>query len=315
MLQYFNRWSTIELLHEKSDEGENMKGIILAGGSGTRLYPLTMVTSKQLLPIYDKPMIYYPLSILMLAGIKEILIISTPQDLPNFEKLLGDGSNYGIALSYKEQPSPDGLAQAFIIGEDFIAGDSCAMILGDNIFYGNGLGEKLKRIANKPKGATVFGYYVDDPERFGVVEFDEGGKVLSLEEKPKNPKSNYCVTGLYFYDNRVCEFARMVQPSARGELEITDLNKIYLAQGELEAVTLGRGYAWMDTGTVNSLAYATEFVRVVEQRTSLQIASIEEIAYYNGWISADKLLESADKYGKSSYGDYLRRIWSGKNIH
>lgn len=294
---------------------ECMKGIVLAGGSGTRLYPLTMVTSKQLLPIYDKPMIYYPLSILMLAGIKEILIISTPQDLPNFERLLGDGADYGIKLSYKEQPSPDGLAQAFIIGEDFIAGDSCAMILGDNIFYGNGLGEKLKKIVNKPKGATIFGYYVDDPERFGVVEFDESGKVLSLEEKPKNPKSNYCVTGLYFYDNRVCEFAKMVQPSARGELEITDLNKIYLEKGELEAVTLGRGYAWMDTGTVNSLADAAEFVRVVEQRTSLQIASIEEIAYYNGWISSDKLLESAKKYGKSSYGDYLKRILLGKNVH
>ena len=289
-----------------------MKGIILAGGSGTRLYPLTMVTSKQLLPVYDKPMIYYPLSALMLAGIKDILIISTPHDLPNFERLLGDGSDYGINLSYKEQPSPDGLAQAFLIGEEFIAGDSCAMVLGDNIFYGHGFPKTLKQAASKQNGATVFGYYVHDPERFGVVEFDENGKAISIEEKPKFPKSNYCVTGLYFYDNRVCEFAKKIKPSARGELEITDLNKMYLEEGTLDVITLGRGFAWLDTGTVDALNEASEFVKVVENRQSIKIAAIEEIAYENGWISKEKLLESAEKYGKSPYGQHLKNAAEGK---
>lgn len=292
-----------------------MKGIILAGGSGTRLYPLTMVTSKQLLPVYDKPMIYYPLSTLMLAGIRDILIISTPTDLPNFERLLGDGSRYGINLSYEVQPSPDGLAQAFLIGEKFIDGDSCAMVLGDNIFYGSGLKKHLREAAAKENGATVFGYYVDDPERFGIVEFDENGKAISLEEKPKNPKSNYCVTGLYFYDNRVVEMAKKVKPSARGELEITDLNKLYLEDDTLNVVTLGRGYAWLDTGTMDALAEATEFVKVIESRQGIQISAVEEIAYKNGWISKEKLIESAEKYGKSPYGEHLRKVAEGKILY
>ncbi len=291
-----------------------MKGIILAGGSGTRLYPLTMTISKQLLPVYDKPMIFYPLSTLMLAGIKDILIISTPHDLPKFRELLGDGSNYGIKLSYEVQPSPDGLAQAFIIGEKFIDGDSCAMILGDNIFYGNGLSRHLQRAASNENGATIFGYYVDDPERFGIVEFDENGKAISIEEKPKNPKSNYCVTGLYFYDNRVCEFAHQVKPSARGELEITDLNNMYLKEGSLNVITLGRGYAWLDTGTIEALAYAGEFIRVIEKRQGIQVAAIEEIAYRHGWISKDELLASAKKYGKSPYGEFLYTVAEGKYL-
>lgn len=291
------------------------KGIILAGGSGTRLYPLTMVTSKQLLPIYDKPMIYYPLSTLMLAGIRDILIISTPQDLPNFEKLLGDGSRYGINLSYKAQPSPDGLAQAFILGEEFIGNDNCAMILGDNIFHGNGLTKQLKKAVENEGRATVFGYYVEDPERFGVVEFDKDGKVISLEEKPENPKSNYAVTGLYFYDNKVCEYAKSLKPSARGELEITDLNKIYLEEGRLDVLTLGRGYGWLDTGTVDSLSEASEYVRVIENRQGLKISCLEEISYKNGWIDKETLLESANTYGKSPYGQHLKNVAEGKVIY
>ncbi|WP_252236527.1 MULTISPECIES: glucose-1-phosphate thymidylyltransferase RfbA [unclassified Clostridium] len=292
-----------------------MKGIVLAGGSGTRLYPLTLVTSKQLLPVYDKPMIYYPLSTLMLAGIKDILIISTPNDLPNFERLLGDGSRYGINLSYKVQLSPDGLAQAFILGEKFIENDSCAMILGDNIFHGNGLTAHLKRAVENEGRATVFGYYVDDPERFGVVEFDDKGKAISLEEKPEVPKSNYAVTGLYFYDNKVCEYAKNLKPSARGELEITDLNRIYLEQGKLDVITLGRGYGWLDTGTVDSLTEATEYVKVIETRQGLKIACLEEISYKNGWIDKKTLLESAKQYGKSPYGEHLKNVAAGKIIY
>lgn len=292
-----------------------MKGIILAGGSGTRLYPLTMVTSKQLLPVYDKPMVYYPLSTLMLAGIKDILIISTPQDLPNFEKLLGDGSHFGIHLSYQVQPSPDGLAQAFILGEEFIGEDSCAMVLGDNIFYGNGFSKILKEAvenAEKNHRASVFGYYVEDPERFGVVEFDDKGKVISVEEKPQNPRSNYAITGLYFYDNRVVEYAKQMKPSARGELEITDLNRVFLEQGDLDVKLLGRGYAWLDTGTMDSLVDAADFVRMVEKRQGIKISAIEEIAYKNGWIDQTMLLESAKLYGKSTYGQHLKKVAEGK---
>ena len=292
-----------------------MKGIVLAGGSGTRLYPLTMVTSKQLLPIYDKPMVYYPLATLMLAGIRDILIISTPQDLPNFERLLGNGSQFGIQLSYKVQPSPDGLAQAFILGEEFIGDDRCAMILGDNIFYGAGLTKHLRHAAQREEGATVFGYYVEDPERFGVVEFDQNGKAISIEEKPAAPKSNYAVTGIYFYDRQVCQRAKQLKPSARGELEITDLNRIYLEEGSLNVVTLGRGYAWMDTGTMDSLYEAAEFVRVVETREGIQISALEEIAYRNGWITQTQLVQAAELYGKSPYGKHLRNVANGKYIY
>ena len=287
-----------------------MKGIILAGGRGTRLYPLTMVTSKQLLPVYDKPMIYYPLSTLMLAGIKDILIISTPRDTPRFEALLGDGSHFGINLTYKVQPSPDGLAQAFILGEEFIGDDACAMILGDNIFYGNGFSQILKDAAeNSQKGrATVFGYHVEDPQRFGIVEFDKDGKVISVEEKPENPKSNYAITGLYFYDKDVVEYAKQVKPSARGELEITTLNDIYLQKGRLDVKLLGRGFAWLDTGTMDSLVDAADFVRMVEKRQGIKISAPEEIAYKNSCITKEELLESAKKYGKSPYGQHLYRV-------
>lgn len=292
-----------------------MKGIILAGGAGTRLYPLTMVTSKQLLPIYDKPMIYYPLSTLMLAGIKDILIISTPTDLPNFERLLGDGSEYGVNLSYKVQPSPDGLAQAFILGEEFIGDDACAMVLGDNIFYGNGFGKTLRAATANAEGngrATVFGYYVNDPERFGIVEFDANGKAISLEEKPKVPKSNYAVTGLYFYPAGVSAKANEVKPSARGELEITTLNEMYLNENLLDVQLLGRGFAWLDTGTMDSLAEATDFVRMIQSRQGIEISAPEEIAYKNGWISKERLLQSAEKYGKSPYGQHLKNVADGK---
>ena len=292
-----------------------MKGIILAGGAGTRLYPLTMVTSKQLLPIYDKPMVYYPLSTLMLAGIKDVLLISTPTDLPNFEKLLGDGSKYGIKISYAVQPSPDGLAQAFIIGEQFIGDDACAMVLGDNIFYGNGFGKILraaKENAETKQRATVFGYYVNDPERFGVVEFDQNGKAISIEEKPRDPKSNYAVTGLYFYPKGVSALARNVKPSARGELEITTLNEMYLNEELLDVQLLGRGFAWLDTGTMDSLAEATDFVRMVQNRQGIQISALEEIAFKNGWITEQELLEAANRYGKSPYGSHLKKVAEGK---
>ena len=294
-----------------------MKGIVLAGGSGTRLYPLTMVTSKQLLPIYDKPMIYYPLSVLMNAGIRDILIISTPQDTPRFEALLGDGHQFGVQLTYKVQPSPDGLAQAFIIGEEFIGDDSVAMVLGDNIFFGHGLNKRLKAAvenAETGKGATVFGYYVDDPERFGIVEFDDQGKAVSIEEKPEHPKSNYCVTGLYFYDNRVVEYAKSLKPSARGELEITDLNRIYLENGELDVTLLGQGFTWLDTGTHESLVEATNFVKTVETHQHRKIACLEEIAYLNGWITKEQVLETYEELKKNQYGRYLKDVLDGKYI-
>lgn len=292
-----------------------MKGIVLAGGAGTRLYPLTMVTSKQLLPVYDKPMIYYPLSALMLAGIRDVLVISTPTDLPNFEKLLGNGKRYGINVSYKIQPSPDGLAQAFTLGKEFIGGDACAMVLGDNIFYGNGFGNLLRSAkcdAEKNDRATVFGYFVNDPERFGVVEFDGSGKVVSIEEKPENPKSNYAVTGLYFYPSDVCEKAAKVTPSVRGELEITTLNEFYLHEDRLNVQLMGRGFAWLDTGTVDSLAEATNFVQMVQNRQGIQISALEEIAYKNGWIDKEALLEAANRYGKSPYGAHLKKVAEGR---
>lgn len=294
-----------------------MKGIILAGGAGTRLYPLTMVTSKQLLPVYDKPMIYYPLSTLMLAGIRDILIISTPVDTPRFQALLGDGSQFGLSLQYAVQPSPDGLAQAFLIGENFIAGEPCAMVLGDNIFYGNGFSGMLREaVENAENGkATIFGYYVNDPERFGIVEFDKTGKVLSVEEKPAHPKSNYCITGLYFYDKRVVELAKQVKPSARGELEITTLNDLYLRDGSLNAKVMGRGFAWLDTGTMDSLMDAANFVQLIEKRQSVKIAALEEIAYNKGWIDRNMLLLSAQRYGKSPYGEHLKRVAEGRILY
>lgn len=294
-----------------------MKGIILAGGAGTRLYPLTMVTSKQLLPVFDKPMIYYPLSTLMLAGIRDILIVSTPGDTPRFETLLGDGNQFGIALQYKVQPSPDGLAQAFLLGEEFIGGDCCAMILGDNIFYGGGFRDKLRKaVENAENGlATIYGYYVNDPERFGIMEFGDDGKILSVEEKPKNPKSNYCITGLYFYPKGVSEKAKKVRPSARNELEITALNDIYLKANLLHGVILGRGYAWLDTGTVDSLMDAADFVRMIEKRQGVKISAPEEIAFRNGWIDKKSLLVSAEKYGKSPYGQHLKNVAEGKLVY
>ena len=293
-----------------------MKGIVLAGGAGTRLYPLTMVTSKQLLPVYDKPMIYYPLSTLMMAGIRDILIISTPTDLPNFERLLGDGSQFGIRLSYKVQPSPDGLAQAFLLGEEFIGDDCCAMVLGDNIFYGSGFRARLKQAAaDAQQGrASIFGYYVNDPERFGIVEFDETGKVISVEEKPQHPKSNYCITGLYFYDNRVVEYAKNLKPSARGELEITDLNRIYLENGELDVTLLGQGFTWLDTGTHESLVEATNFVKTIETHQHRKIACLEEIAYLNGWITKEQVLETYEVLKKNQYGKYLKDVLDGKYV-
>ncbi len=292
---------------------KSRKGIILAGGSGTRLYPITMGTSKQLLPIYDKPMIYYPLSVLMLAGINDILIISTPEDLPNFEKLLGGGKEIGIKLSYKVQPSPDGLAQAFILGEEFIGNDDVCLILGDNIYYGQGFSEKLKRASEQQVGATVFGYYVNDPERFGVVEFDNSGKALSIEEKPEKPKSNYAVTGLYFYDNRVVEIAKNIKPSPRGELEITDVNNVYLQQGGLNVELLGRGFAWLDTGTHDSLIEASQFVQTIEHRQGLKVACLEEIAFNNGWITVDELKERGEFFKKTGYGQYLLKLYQEKS--
>jgi len=285
-----------------------MKGIILAGGAGTRLYPITRVTSKQLLPLYDKPMIFYPLSVLMLAGIREILIISTPADLPNFDRLLGNGDSLGLRLSYKVQPSPDGLAQAFILGEEFIGDDGCAMALGDNVFYGNGISRMLQKLAGKRDGATVFGYYVDDPQRFGVVEFDESGRAISIEEKPANPKSNYAVTGLYFYDNNCIEYAKRLKPSVRGELEISDLNRIYLKNGKLDVQILGRGFAWMDTGTVDSLMDASNFIMAVEKRQGTKISAVEELVYRMGFIKIEQLQALANSYGKSPYGEYLRKV-------
>ena len=294
-----------------------MKGIVLAGGSGTRLYPLTLVTSKQLLPVYDKPMIYYPVSILMQAKIRDILIISTPDDLPRFEKLLGSGERFGVNFSYKIQPSPDGLAQAFIIGKDFIGSECAAMILGDNIFSGQGLARRLNEAVNDAesgKGATIFGYYVDDPERFGIVEFDKNGHAISIEEKPEHPKSNYCVTGLYFYDNRVVEFAENLKPSKRGELEITDLNRIYLERGELNVKLLGQGFTWLDTGTHESLADATNFVKTLETHQHRKIACLEEIAYLNGWITREHVLSIAEQLRKNQYGQYLIDVVEGKYI-
>ena len=291
-----------------------MKGIILAGGSGTRLYPLTRVTSKQLLPIYDKPMIYYPLSVLMDAGIRDILIISTPIDTPRFQELLGDGEAFALNLQYAEQPSPDGMAQSFLIGEDFIGGEPVAMILGDNIFSGRGFREILKKAVAKEHGATVFGYYVDDPERFGIVEFDGAGKAISIEEKPEKPKSNYCVTGLYFYDNKVVDYAKSLKPSKRGELEITDLNRIYLEKGELDVALLGQGFTWLDTGTHESLVDATNFVCTIETHEHRKIACLEEIAYRNGWISKEKVLEAYELLKKNEYGKYLKDVLDGKYI-
>lgn len=291
-----------------------MKGIILAGGSGTRLYPLTKVTSKQLLPIYDKPMIYYPLSVLMNAGIRDILLISTPEDIKRFQSLLGDGNQFGIHLSYEIQPSPDGLAQAFMIGEEFIGDDNVAMILGDNIFHGHGLTKKLRNAVNKRVGATVFAYYVDDPERFGIVEFDSSQKAISIEEKPEKPKSNYCVTGLYFYDNRVVEYAKNLKPSKRGELEITDLNRIYLEHGELDVELLGQGFTWLDTGTHDSLVEATNFVRTIETHQNRKIACLEEIAYLNHWITMDQMIDRYEIHKKNQYGEYLKNVIDGKYI-